>query len=389
MQPLGAKTPSIHLTITPHKNGLNNLSPSNHTTEAWVTNQWEELLSHAPIGIAERFIALGGDSKKAKVFIHRVALRYEYQLTTATVFQFPTIQQLARIIDKKQSFNDDDVLVPLQPDGNHPPFFLIHTVGGCPFWGYAEIVRHLDPDQPVYGFRHTPAQSQEQCSDIRQMAALYVRRLRAFLPTGPYLIGGYCFGGNIAYEMARLLDEQGQPAHLVALLNSSPPNGSYDHMSYTPRTALLFAGNLAGWLWTFAQSTWTFKYQYARWRILSLREKTNALLSRPSESSGEAYAHLIDFNLFPQALWPIVRNHIQSILDYDPKAYSGHVTLIRTRTHCFRCSFDRHYGWQELAHGGVDLHVIPGTHENMMDEPYVRHLALALTQALTSAVQPR
>jgi len=55
--------------------------------------------------------------------------------------------------------------------------------------------------------------------DIEGMAAQYVADIRAFAPHGPYHLGGYCFGGNVAYEMARQLEAQGERVALLAVLN--------------------------------------------------------------------------------------------------------------------------------------------------------------------------
>jgi thioesterase domain-containing protein len=71
-----------------------------------------------------------------------------------------------------------------------------------------------------------------------------VQELRRFQPEGPYALGGYCFGGNVAYEMARQLDQQGQRVNLLVLLNSSPPNSSYDRMAWTPLYVYKFLRNL-------------------------------------------------------------------------------------------------------------------------------------------------
>ncbi len=362
-------------------------APPFRETEKWIAQEWRVLLALSSVGLTERFVALGGTIAKAEIFIKHVAIRYKYKLSAATVFKFPTIKQLARLIDEKSQIDDKDILVPIQPQGNRTPLFLVHTVGGCPYWGYAEIARYLHTDQPIYGFRYTPDQSAEQCSDIKKMAALYVERLRAFLPKGPYLIGGYCFGGNIAYEMARQLEAQGQRPQLVALFNSSPPNASYDQMQWTPRSMMLFTINIIHWLSLHRKQPAAVKYQYARWKLVGLLKKIIRKFSRRKEYK-DPCEQMIDFKLFPQALWPTVRNHVQSIIDYQAKPYSGAVSLIRTSAHSIFCSFDPLYGWQELAQGGVDLRVIPGMHENMMSEPSVRDLAHALTQTLESTSAP-
>src|SRR5205823_2243155 len=51
----------------------------------------------------------------------------------------------------------------------------------------------------------------------------YVAALQAVQPVGPYLLGGWSFGGVVAFEMAQQLHAQGQTVALLALLDSWAP----------------------------------------------------------------------------------------------------------------------------------------------------------------------
>ena len=73
---------------------------------------------------------------------------------------------------------------------------------------------------------------------------------------------------------------------------------------------------------------------------------------------------------------------------YQPKAFAGRLTLFRTRGHALLCSFDDHYGWGQLARGGVTMKIMPGGHGNILDEPYVRTVAQSLQNCLAD-VSPK
>ena len=77
-------------------------------------------------------------------------------------------------------------------------------------WGYANLAHHTDPDLPIYGIQ---ACGEEEFSTLEDMATHYVEKVRAFQPVGPYYLGGYCFGGNVAQEMARQLGRYLQGWH--------------------------------------------------------------------------------------------------------------------------------------------------------------------------------
>ena len=48
--------------------------------------------------------------------------------------------------------------------------------------------------------------------------------IRKFQPKGPYYLGGFCFGGNVAFEMAQHLSNAGQEVGLLVMLETAPPN---------------------------------------------------------------------------------------------------------------------------------------------------------------------
>src|SRR5207237_314624 len=107
--------------------------------------------------------------------------------------------------------------------------------GGGMFWGYVNLSRHLGSDQPVYGFKSRGLDGREEFGTLEEMAEQYVKDLRGLQPSGPYYLGGYGFGGNVAYEMARQLDAQGEQVALLALLNCAPPNSRYLRIDWSIR----------------------------------------------------------------------------------------------------------------------------------------------------------
>ena len=150
------------------------------------------------------------------------------------------------------------------------------------FWGYVNLSRHLGTDQPVYGLKSRGLDGREELGSIEEMAAQYVADIRALQPRGPYHLGGYCFGGNVALEMARQLRQQGEEVALLALLNCSPPNSDYDKVSWTPAWLLRFAKNLVYWAnyirrWTPAQ-----RRDFFRWKREVVKQRVAHLLGRDS-----------------------------------------------------------------------------------------------------------
>src|SRR5690606_29207624 len=114
-------------------------------------------------------------------------------------------------------------LVAIQPDGVHPPLFLVPGIGGN-VAGYADLARLLGRDQPLYGLQSRGLDGLETPFDrIEPMAAHYVSEIRKVQPTGPYYLGGACFGGAVAYEMAQQLRAAGEEIAFLMLLETWPP----------------------------------------------------------------------------------------------------------------------------------------------------------------------
>jgi len=60
---------------------------------------------------------------------------------------------------------------------------------------------------------------------IEAMALDRVRRLRALVPHGPYVVAGYCVNAYVAFEMARLLIVQGEQVPAVIVIEARAPGG--------------------------------------------------------------------------------------------------------------------------------------------------------------------
>ena len=62
----------------------------------------------------------------------------------------------------------------------------------------------------------------EDWGGVRELAAHYVQLISKEQRHGPYFLGGYSYGGLVAYEMASLLTEQNQRVEFVAMLDTFP-----------------------------------------------------------------------------------------------------------------------------------------------------------------------
>jgi thioesterase domain-containing protein len=362
-------------------------APPRTELERKVCEIWESVFETRPIGIHDNFFGLGGHSLVAVKILAAIERQLGQKLRLCKIFQEPTVARLAGAIERKDAINHSSI-IEIQPAGTKPALFMVHGVGGGMFWGYSNLARELGTDQPVYAFKSRGMDGLEEFTRIEDMAANYVADLRKFQPEGPYRLGGYCFGGNVAYEMARQLRAQGQEVRLLFLMNCWPNNSSYTRLSFTP---LFFAKAF----WNFLirldhQIRWGARQprDFFKWRASWLRKRIKSFFS--SESADRlAVDDIVDLSERPEQEQKLWRTHVAAWLQYQPRSYDGRIVLFRTRGHPLICSYDRRMGWDTFAAGGVAVRTCPGDHETILEEENVAHTARELKAVLAELESPR
>ncbi|MCC6140583.1 MAG: amino acid adenylation domain-containing protein [Nitrospira sp.] len=194
--------------LSGHTAGQPRVGPRNGM-EVQLTALWQQVLEVQEIGIHDNFFDLGGHSLKAAQLFYQLEIVFGKQLPLATLFQAPTIAELAAVLAKASWVPLWQSLVAIQPSGTGVPLFMVPGVGGNVLV-FAKLARILGAAQPLYGLQARGLDGKETpFASVPEMAAHYVQEVRRMHPAGPYLIGGVCTGGLIGYEMARQLTALG------------------------------------------------------------------------------------------------------------------------------------------------------------------------------------
>lgn len=347
--------------------------PPRDPVETRLVAIWEKSLGVSPIGVQDNFFQLGGHSMSGVRLFSRIEEEFGRRLPIAMLFECPRLEQLAARLRDSSPPPVCSSLVTLQPHGSRPPVFFVHGAGGGNLWTYTNLVPYLGPDQPVYGLESRGMRGLPEFTRIEDMAGHYLREIRTVQPQGPYYLSGYCFGGNVVFEMARQLEAAGEKLALVALLDSAAANSSYQRLPWRrPEFYLRFAVNTTHWLRDFSAQPFRDQVRYVRrkGRILA-RRAADRLLRRPEPFNVE---EVIEASLFPELELNLWRTHVQAMASYHPAPFNGRIVLFRTLGHPFLCSFDPLFGWGPLARGGVEIVNLPGAHEGIFMEPHVRDL---------------
>lgn len=167
------------------------------------------------------FFDLGGRSVLAARLFTKILHSFGKELPLSTLFHSSTVEHLAKELRSSAQTAQYSTLVPIQENGSKTPFFCVHGGAGSTLFLHY-LSRELKDDQPFYGIEPEGLDGKRFGRlTVEQMAAHYLAEIRKVQPNGPYCIGGYCFGGLVAFEMAQILRQQGEQAMLVALFSAA------------------------------------------------------------------------------------------------------------------------------------------------------------------------
>jgi oxalate---CoA ligase len=329
-------------------------------TQRRVADAWRRVLKIESAGLQDNFFELGGDSLALTLMTAELDLLFEPQ-ERAEFLAAPTIETLAEILDRGR--NPSARLVVLQPENERIPFFCIPAAHGAP-----ENFRHLaavvGAGQPFFVLRDPRPPHQRGIYTIEEHAQFHLEVIRAARPHGPYLLGGHCYGGIVAFEIARLLLAAGERVALLVLFQVPTPG--YPKVVRNWRKYLAHAG-------AFIRATsWPEKWKEMRahlsvWKKL-IGKKRQAITRRALVSAG---MHSIIEPIEPLELRNerAGRAYKPSRLDCDMVHF-----LAADEVHSTRVLEDARLGWRDFAGAGFSVARIPGAGDDILKPPNVSQL---------------
>lgn len=348
----------------------------NTATEKKLAAIWSEILKLDRVGIRSNFFDLGGQSLRAVSLFARIQKDFGRKLPLSTLFKSSTIEQLARVLSSDENGKVEagwSCLVPIQPRGNKRPLFLVHGAGGNVLL-YQALARHLAPDYPLYGLQSQGLDAKTPPLDnLEDMAKLYLKEIRTIQPRGPYLLGGYCMGGTIAYEIAQMLLKSGESTDLLAMLDTYNFGLALkaSATSQILQKVKFHVGN-------FVKLRPGEMVSYIREKVRVARdgELANLLGRKPAPGPNpEAEDGL-------QIREASVQNMNDAACDrYEPKPYTGKLTLFKPVVN-YDYYPDPKMGWGHLVSGGIETVELPVNPHAMLVEPYVQLLANELKKRI-------
>ena len=339
---------------------------------------WCDLLEIPVIAPHENVFDAGATSLDVARAAARIKKRFGRELRLKVLMEAPTVAQLAEVLRREPDLQSP-VVVPLRIYGSRPPLFLLPGAAGH-LVALRDLWLRLPVDQPVYGIEPklvseeygNAAVGGERVSPprVEDIAAAYVKDISEVQPEGPYFIAGLCFGGLVAFEMARLLLARGDTIGFLALLD--PPLPGSRQIPFRPSDLAEIAGRFfrkdpaqrADIVRRFAAGL--LERGSARWQALVMRWSPRGLGA-------------------PDRLERRVLN-FAAAMQFAPQPLPGQpYALFLATENGTRQNRYQEQVWQELGPGGVTLDMVPGGHGTFFREPHVATTVEALLKRLETA----
>ena len=320
--------------------------------ESVLLRIFEDLFDFTPIGVNDNFFDLGGHSLLAARLVARIEKETGHNIPVGTLFESPTVRQLASSI-AGVTYKTASPLVRLNREGDESrePLFCIHWLN-AKLITFQKITLLLRQDRPIYGLQIQLGPDEgNTIHSIEDMAALYLREVRQCRPHGPYHLAGSCLGGVVAFEMARQLVAEGEEVGMLLMIDSPMPGRM---ALFHERNSLVYYFDR--YLGEFLLSPFGAVKRWAletRRRFVSRREKSSSA----------------------RAVKQTAKISMGAARKYHPQPYPGKLTLFICSDAPMRAYEDRRLAWHEVAQGGLEIHVVPGDHATMEQEPNVQVLA--------------
>jgi len=325
--------------------------PPADSAEAELAALWAEALGLETVGAEDDFLALGGHSLLAISLCSRITAAFGTPFPPGRLLAEATVRRCAAHLQAaraaRQGASDADgpsaprLTVLRQGEADTPPLFLLHASDGDSL-SYIHLAGLLPRELPLIclaspGLDDPVAPLPDSLED---MAAIYLRAMRARQPRGPYRLAGLSMGGVLAFEMTRQLAEAGEEILPPLLLDAYCPAGSGMNRGCNLDVDELLSGQGV--------------------------PEDCAELMHPRDPARRR----------------VVAANLRALYAYRPGPLAVPVVLIKAAEQSLNVSATPDLGWEAFCTAGLEIAIAPGDHFTVMRPPNVAETARAMLAAL-------
>ncbi|HTK20207.1 MAG TPA: amino acid adenylation domain-containing protein [Mucilaginibacter sp.] len=188
-------------------------------TEKNLAVIWHDVLNINQIGIDDNFFDLGGTSLMVMRLINQVNEKTKSSLRLASLYQLPTIRQLAQKIDEKTTAYISPIV--LLKKGEGTPLFIFPPWSSYPTI-FNEFVNTWSGKNPLYGIIYTEDTEDFPFKDLQEYVQFLIGHIKEIHPEGPYGLLGYSLGARTVLEVGIQLQKGADEVKLLSVISHYP-----------------------------------------------------------------------------------------------------------------------------------------------------------------------
>jgi amino acid adenylation domain-containing protein len=369
----------------PNHESQNLYEAPRNTIEQQLTEIWSLILECEKISIHDNFFDLGGHSILAIKLLNQIQKSFNQELSLTSLFQNPTIAQLAQQLSQVEVQESISDLLVLQPSGQKTPIFCVAGANGHAFY-FRDFAMNFADEHPVYGLE-TPGRdgSHPLPISVEDHASSLIETLRQKQAKSPYILIGYSSGCSVTLEMAFQLEQQGETISLLGIFDA----GLVANPDYITQRSDL------DWIWNMIE-----RIEAVKGISLGLNYEQLAAQSDDQNRWELAAEALYRHNVLPEhSTLSLLKTNLEvmkrvtlNYAAYQPNfVISAPIVLFRAQDakeivvqeHQAMSHYEQSdWGWQPYSNKPVQVVSVPGNHGQMLYEPNVKVLADQLKKSI-------
>jgi amino acid adenylation domain-containing protein len=319
-----------------------------------IVSIWGDLLATKQVGLDDNFFDLGGSPSLIAALQQRMRTEFGKYVPMADLCRNQTVRQQAELVRNCEKWKPHlpPGVFAIKPTGNRNPIFWVHYAG-------LELARELGDEQPFFSVMLSSEDfvSLGENPTLQAIATCLLGKILSTQPDGPYVIGGFCLGGTLAYEIASQLRDAGHGVSLLVMLDTpSPPYvAACDSILQKARYAkyLVKRATRLG----------------ARTSLVYLRQHLHQFVVRMAGEKPARTELSIAQEMSEAAMF-----------GYLPRKYDGRVLLLLAAEKPPHLDF--HSGWQAFVRGKLHLQYLDAHHRDLAKTKNMRTIAAAIAACL-------
>ena len=334
-------------------------------SERMVFGTWAGLTGKAAAGITSPLAEIDVDT--ATRIAERLTERSGVEISTEQVLAAETLEPLSDLVREGLETEVEGNIRVLRARGEGstaPAVFMFHPAGGSSVV-YQPLMRRLPADVPVYGVERLEGSLEDRCAE-------YVEDIVKYSEGLPVILGGWSFGGALAFEVAHKLQDTDVDVVTIALMDTVRPS---QPIPDTPEETRARWERYA----SFAQKTYGLEFEVPYEFLDTAGE--DGLLSMLGEflATTDASAHGLSAGVLEHQRASFVDNRILDKLDFARWAeVDVPVLLFRAeRMHDGAIELEPNYahidldgGWSAIVEE-LEIIQLNGDHLAIVDEPEI------------------